>query len=154
MSLQFHFYLHSRCDSYSHENRCSLSLWQCPCNIQGRLLLIIIFNNQIFIRIWFQQAYHAVSQIDSAYSTSHIQCPFLHSVLLFIQIGTRAATFWCGFVNNYLLDNDFKFTFPFSLASSNISSSRKLEYEEEEHHEWLQQWQFQRRSSKENKIRL
>jgi len=48
----------------------------------------------------------------------------------------------------------FKFGFPFSLASSIISSSRKLEYEEEEHHEWLQQWQFRRRSRAENKIHL
>ena len=56
---------------------------------------------------WLQQAYHAVSQIDSAYSISHIQCPILHLVLLFIQIGTRTASFWCGGVNNYLRNINF-----------------------------------------------
>jgi len=73
---------------------------------------------------------------------------------LYIQIGTKADTFWCDGFNNYLNNIYFKFTFPFSLVSSNISSSRKLEYCDEEQHEWLQQWNFKKRSRKENLIHL
>ena len=40
----------SGCTEYSYRNCCSLPLSQCLCYIQWRLLLIITFNNQIFIR--------------------------------------------------------------------------------------------------------
>ena len=103
---------------------------------------------------WLHQAYHAVSQIDSVGSISRSQCPFLHSVLLYIQIGTRIAIFWCGSYIIIFAISIFKFGFLFTVASSNVSSSRKLEYEEEEYHEWLQQWHFKRRSRAENKIHL
>ena len=64
---------------------------------------------------------------------------FFTRILLYIKIGTGTDSIWCGGINNCLHNIVFKNTLPFSLASSNISSSRKLEYEEEVYHEWLQE---------------
>jgi len=44
----------------------------------------------------------------------------------------------------------FKFGFLFTVASSNVLSSRNLEYGKGEHHEWLQERHFKRRSRAEN----
>mmetsp|Transcript_20069 Transcript_20069/g.22599 ORF Transcript_20069/g.22599 Transcript_20069/m.22599 type:complete len:80 (-) Transcript_20069:38-277(-) len=54
--------------------------------------------------------------------------------------------FWYDGFNNYLCNITFKIRISFSLVSSFILSSKNLEYGDEEHHEWLQQWNFKKRS--------
>ena len=128
----------------------------------GNALVIVIFKGgchwllfsttKSSFKFWLYQAYHAVSQIGSGGSIRYIHCPFLHLVLLYIQTETKVDTFWCGNFNNPLRNINFIITF--SLASTNISSAGNLEYENEEHYEWLQQWNFKKRSKEENKIYL
>ena len=77
---------------------------------------------------------------------------FTQSSYIYIKIGTRNNPSWCGGCIIIFAISIFKFGFLFTVASSNVSLSRKMEYEEEEYHEWLQQWHFKRRSRAENKI--
>ena len=68
--------------------------------------------------------------------------------LIYTKRDTGPPIFWCGGCIIILSISIFKFRFLFTVASSNVSSSRKLEYKEEEYHKWLQQWHFKRRSVK------
>ena len=77
------------------------------------------------------QAYHTVSQI-AVLAVSNVSSST--RILVYIQIGTKTATFWCGGYIIIFIISIFKFGFPFSLESSHMSLSRKLEYEDEEHH--------------------
>ena len=58
-------------------------------------------------------------------------------IYIYIYKGTRRASFWCGSFNNYLCNINFWIYISFYFASSCMSSSENLEYEDNQHHEWL-----------------
>ena len=151
--LQRHFYLHSGCHDYGYKTATCCRYGHALTIFKGWYNCLLYSITKSSYNFWLHQTYQAVSQIDSVGFISRIQCPFLHSILLYIKIGTRTATFWCGGCIIILVISIFKFGFLFTVASSNVSSSRKLEYEEEEYHKWLQQWHIKRRSRVEKKIR-
>ena len=101
MSLQFHFYLNSEYTGYSYRNCYSLPLSQCHCYIQWRLLLVIIFNNQIFNQI-----------LDpSGISCSISNLLFWSCRLYPMSVSSLGSSYiykiWCGGFNNYLRNVDF-----------------------------------------------
>ena len=127
-------------------------LWQCTYYIQWRLLLVIISNNQILVQ------YLAPSGIILCSISNHLfwsYCLYPISVSLLnssyiYKYGLGPLLFGVMFLLIIVIISILKFTLPFSLASSNTSSSRDLEYEYKEHHEWIQQWNFKKQSRQEN----
>ena len=64
--------------------------------------LCLIFESIMYL-------YLVVYQIAVMVLSAVSNVRFFTLVLLYIQIGTRATTFWCGSFNNYLCNIDLKF---------------------------------------------